>query len=95
MKNDIDKYLDDKGRIKIWPAKIERKKEVLEYLSTKFDYAKFYTEKEVNSIIDNWHTFNDYFLLRRGLVDHKLLSRTRNGAQYWREGQFTPNTVGH
>lgn len=93
MKNDIEKYLDDKGRIKTWPAKLEKKKEVLEYLSTKFDYVKFYTEKEVNNIIDNWHTFNDYFLLRRGLVDYKLLLRTRNGARYWKEEFNSTNIV--
>jgi hypothetical protein len=94
MKSNLSNFLDNKDRIKIWPAKIEKKIEVLKYLSTKFECGKIYTEKEVNSIIESWHTFNDYFLLRRGLIDYKLLFRTRNGAQYWREVQNSPDTIG-
>lgn len=85
MKNNISNFLDDKNKIKIWPAKQEMKFELLAYLSTKFEYDRTYSEKEVNSIINEWHTFNDYFLLRRGLIDYKLLSRTNNGAKYWKE----------
>lgn len=83
MKN-INNYIDSEGKIRIWPSKHDLKFQVLEYLADKFEYDRFYTEKEINNIIDNYHTFGDYFLLRRGLVDYKLLSRTRNGARYWR-----------
>ena len=87
MKNDISRFLDDKDRIKIWPSKKEMKFEILNYLAAKFEYGQFYKEKEVNSIIENWHTFGDYFLLRRGLIDYRFLSRTKDGARYWREEQ--------
>lgn len=89
MKDDILKFLDDKDRIKIWPSKKEMKFEILSYLADKFECGRLYKEQEVNSIIENWHTFGDYFLLRRGLIDHCLLSRTRNGARYWREEQLS------
>lgn len=85
MKNDISKFLDNEGRIKIWPSKKEMKFEILKYLAGKFKFGRFYKEQEVNSIINEWHTFNDYFLLRRGLIDCWFLSRTKNGAKYWRE----------
>lgn len=91
MKNLIDNFLDDKKRIKAWPSKKEMKFEVLKYLSEKFEFDRFYTEKEVNAIIESWHTFGDYFILRRGLIDCRLLSRTRNGAQYWREECHEPD----
>lgn len=81
----IKRFLDNEGKIKIWPTKKDRKLEILKYLSTKFEYDKIYNEKEVNAIIDTWHTFNDYFLLRRAMVECRLLSRTRDGAKYWRE----------
>jgi hypothetical protein len=80
----IDVFLDETGKIKAWPSKSIKKMEVLKYLATKFEIDKMYTEKEVNEIITNNHTFNDYFLLRRELIDHKLLNRTPNGAQYWK-----------
>jgi hypothetical protein len=85
MSSDISRFLDGEGRIKIWPSKKEMKLEVLGYLAEKFEYGRFYKEPEINNIINDWHTFNDYFLLRRGLIDWRFLSRTKNGAKYWRE----------
>lgn len=82
--NNINNFIDSTGKIKIWPSKHDLKLKVLEYLADKFEYNRFYSEKEVNNIIENYHTFRDYFLLRRGLIESKLLSRTRNGAKYWR-----------
>lgn len=82
--DNIKRFLDDDGKIKIWPSKKDAKIEILKYLSSNFEYDEFYTEKEVNAIIDENHTFNDYFLLRRGMVDYKFLSRTKDGAKYWR-----------
>lgn len=82
---DISPFLDDKGRIKAWPAKTAKKQAVLRYLSEHFDVGRTYTEKEVNALIDDMHTFGDYFLLRRGMVDEGYLRRTLNGASYWRE----------
>ena len=94
MINDIiSKFLDDKNRIKIWPSKKEMKSEILNYLATKFEYGQFYKEQEVNTIIENWHTFDDCFLLRRGLVDYWFLSRTKNGARYWREEQSSLSQI--
>ena len=85
MSSNILNFLDKQGRIKTWPSKKEMKLEVLEYLAGKFEFGRFYREQEINNIINDWHTFNDYFLLRRGLIDGRFLSRTRNGAKYWRE----------
>lgn len=81
----IKRFLNEEGKIKIWPSKKDKQLEILKYLSTKFQFEKTYTEKEVNSIIEAWHTFNDYFLLRRGMIEYKLLSRTRDGGRYWKE----------
>lgn len=80
----ISQFLDDEQRIKSWPAKKDRKIAVLYYLSEKFEEEVKYTEKEVNEIIKRWHTFEDFFLLRRGLVDMKFLLRARDGSVYWK-----------
>lgn len=79
----ISVFLDEKGRIKQWPAHGRTRIPVLNYLCGKFEKGKTYTEKEVNQIIDEWHTFGDYFLLRRALIDYKFMARTPNGSQYW------------
>lgn len=83
----IDRFIDNEGRIKLWPKKKEVKIEILKYLATKFKDDYVYSEKEVNDIIETWHTFEDYFLLRRSLIDYKLLCRKKDGSEYWRNSE--------
>jgi len=80
----IDKFLDTEGRIKQLPSKGLVKKALLAYLASKFNVDIDYTEKEVNEIIKSWHTFDDYFLLRRELIDFKFMCRTIDGSRYWK-----------
>lgn len=83
--NSINNFLDSDGKIKIWPSKHEMKLKILIYLSDKFQYGRTYTEKEVNALINHWHSFGDYFLLRRGLIENNLLCRKADGSEYWKE----------
>ena len=80
----MDKFLDTEGRIKQLPTKGMIKQEVLTYLATKFDFDIDYTEKDVNEIIKKWHTFDDYFLLRRELIDYQFIFRKLDGSKYWK-----------
>lgn len=82
-KNRISVFLNEDGKIKQVPVRHKAKIPVLAYLSGKFEKGRIYSEKEVNQIIGRWHTFNDYFILRRLLVDHSFLARTSDGAKYW------------
>lgn len=82
--NEVKKCLDKDGRIKVWPSKKKMKHLILEYLAGKFETNTDYTEKEVNSIISQNHTFNDYFILRRELVENGFLSRERDCSRYWK-----------
>lgn len=38
---------------------------MLGYLAEKFEANSIYPEKAVNALCMQWHTFNDYFILRR------------------------------
>ena len=80
----IDQFLSEEGKINTMPAKRAPRAVVLAHMASKFEPGRKYTEKEVNHIIDQWHTFNDYFLIRRELIESGLMKRTRNGSQYWR-----------
>lgn len=80
----IKQYLDSSGKITQLPKKQKARRALLEYLIGKFDLGRTYSEREVNDICSEWHTFGDYFLLRRELVDHDLLCRERDGSRYWR-----------
>jgi hypothetical protein len=84
QKTEIKQFLDNSGKINRFPQKQKVKYALLEYLAGKFELDSTYSEREVNAICDKWHTFGDYFLLRRELVDNGLLCRERNGSRYWR-----------
>lgn len=85
----LEKYIGNNGIINVWPIEKEGKIEVLKYLSTKFEHGKEYTEKEVNYIIGRWHSFGNYFLLRRNLVEHKLLFRAMvDNSKYCRDNIY-------
>ncbi len=79
----IDVFLDGEGRLKQIPVPNRTRLPVLAYLAGKFEAGRFYSEKEVNEIISRWHTFSDFFILRRLLIDDKFLGRTPSGSQYW------------
>lgn len=84
----IKQFLDVNGRIKTWPSKQQNKKAILYYMSSKFENGKIYTEKEINEVINHWHTFNDLFILRRGMIDMGFMHRTKDGSQYFRSDIF-------
>lgn len=82
---EVKKFLDREGRVKIWPTKIRLKLLVLKYLSGYFEENRKYSEKEVNNVLNEHHTFGDPASLRRELCDYKFLNRTRDCREYWKE----------
>ena len=74
---------------KIWESanKMRSKIEANEYKDyiLGFIFYKFLCDKEYKYLKANdWTAFNDFFLLRRELVDNRLLARERDGSRYWR-----------
>lgn len=84
MTHRISRFLDEGGRLVQWPAKYTARLAACAYLAEKFDCGTDYQEHEVNGILSRWHTFGDYFLLRRDLVDNGYLCRLPDGSRYWR-----------
>lgn len=83
-KCNINQFLDDSGRIAQLSENSKKRQALLAYLAEKFEPDCNYSEPEVNEICSKWHTFSDYFLLRRELVDYGLLSREQDGSRYWK-----------
>lgn len=80
----LKSFLDNEGRLTALPAKRKMKLHVLMYLSEKIVSGKVYTEKEINALLNEWHTYGDPVTLRRELVDHKILIRDDYGKEYRR-----------
>ena len=80
----INRFLDKLGRITQLSQKPLLRIATLCYLAEKFEVNYNYTEKEVNAICEQWHTFGDYFVLRRELIDQGFLCREPDGSRYWK-----------
>ncbi len=77
-----EKFFDAEGRLGILPAKNKNKAAIYIRLAARFELGRNYTEKEVNDLLTP--TVDDYASFRRALIDHGLLSRSRDGRTYWR-----------
>lgn len=82
---ELKNFLDGEGRLKSYPSKFKPKIIALFYLASKFEQGKRYSEKEVNQILERWHTFEDWAMLRRDLYDRRFFSREPNCSVYWLE----------
>lgn len=83
---DVGRYLDASGRVSAWPAKRKNQLSVLAYLAERFERGRKYSEREVNEVLQQWHTWGDPALLRRALFDERFMDRAGDGSQYWRTG---------
>jgi diadenosine tetraphosphate (Ap4A) HIT family hydrolase len=81
----LARLVDDQGRVDRWPAlKVEEEQMAVRlYLASKFEPGRTYSEREVNEILNQWHTFEDWALLRRELFMYGLLARYKDGTSYW------------
>jgi hypothetical protein len=78
-------YIDNDGKFDRLPGKRQKKKValMLEFFAEKFEVGKKYTEKEVNEILNQYHSFDDPATLRRLLFGSQILGRTLDGSAYW------------
>jgi hypothetical protein len=83
MGKTIQAFLDDAGKVTRWPKKKAEKLAVLEYLQGKIPRSTEFTEREINTLLDEWHLFHDFALLRRELYNNFLIDRTPDCRKYW------------
>ncbi|MDX1995431.1 MAG: DUF2087 domain-containing protein [bacterium] len=89
MDDALQPYLDEAGRITSWPNKKRRQDRIpiLNYLAARFELGRIYTEREVNEVLKAHHTFEDWALLRRELIEQGYMQRSTDGHRYWLTGQ--------
>lgn len=82
LPRELRPFVADDGRLTQWPSrqKVQRLAAVL--LARRFAPGRTYTEREVNFVLMDGHTFADWALLRRTLVDWRFLARDSNGHAY-------------
>ena len=95
IQGELKNFLDSDGRLKNYPSKHRPKTLALFYLASKLESGRRYTEKELNRILCDWHTFEDWAMLRRDMYDKRFLDREPNCSYYWlEENQPTLATFG-
>ena len=82
MKEILKSFLDESGRLTAYPSKRKMKLYSLIYIAEKIEKNRTYTEKEINAVLNHWHTFGDPATLRRELYTHRFLNRDSYGKEY-------------
>ena len=81
---ELKNFVDDAGRLKQWPSKQKLQLAAMPVFAQGIPADRHFTEREINELLNQCHTFQDAALLRRFLCDLGYLERTRDGREYWR-----------
>ena len=65
-----------------WPKKQKEKLVLLRRIVGLFENGRRYSENEVNALLSR--LWADHVMIRRYLIDYRLLNRRPDGSQYWR-----------
>jgi hypothetical protein len=77
-------FVDAEGRLRQWPSRRKQQLVACAALAAAVPAGQSYTEREMNELLNSFHTFGDPALLRRILVDLGYLVRTSDGRTYER-----------
>lgn len=83
--HELKNFLDGEGRLIQFPSKFKLKIMSLFYLASKFEHGRQYSEKEVNELLIQWHSFDDWAMLRREMYNKRFIGREQDGSSYWIE----------
>ncbi len=78
------RFLDGEGRLRTWPSKLTDQKAALAWLCDQMTPGERLSERDFNEWLKARHTFDDWAILRRSLVDHGFVQREGDGSAYWR-----------
>ena len=78
----LNAYLTPEGRLKAMPTQQKKMEVILRHAVGKFRPGERYSEKQVNEILSE--VSEDTAMLRRYLVEFRLMDREGGGGAYWR-----------
>lgn len=79
-----------RGKFADWPAKTQVQKLCLWGLWAQLPAQVAYSEREVSDLIHDMCSFRDAAQIRRAMVEHKMLTRQKDGSNYQRVEQAPP-----
>ena len=82
LPRDLRPFIDETGRLGQWPARQKVQRMAVAWIARRFEAGREYREREVNELIMDGHTFADWALLRRSLIDWGFMNRESDGSRY-------------
>lgn len=82
LPRELRPFVDEDGRLNRWPSRHKVQRMAATLLAARFERGREYTEAEVNFLLIESHTFGDWAIIRRSLVDWRYLDRESNGSRY-------------
>jgi len=80
----LARLFDRAGLLLRWPGKRGMEASCLWVLWARIPARQSFTETQLNDLLNTLHSFGDHALIRRGLVDCGLMTRTPDGREYRR-----------
>jgi hypothetical protein len=80
----LARLFDREGQLLRWPGKRGMEASCLWVLWSRIPARQSFTETQLNDLLNTLHRFGDHALLRRGLIDCGLMTRTPDGREYRR-----------
>ena len=88
------RFFDAQGRLATWPSRTNIQHLCLWALWSRLPKSQSMTERQISQNLTQWHRFGDPAILRRTLIELKLVSRTQDCTSYLRlERPPTPEAV--
>lgn len=86
----VARYFDREGRMASWPSRQNHQELCYWVMWSRIPAGEVFTEREISELLNEWHLFGDHALLRRGMYEARLVSRTLDGREYRRIEQKPP-----
>jgi hypothetical protein len=80
----VIRHFDERGTMVRWPGKTNHQSLCLWVIWSRIPAEQGFSEREINRFIIDAHSFGDHALLRRSMVDARMLTRTPDGRLYRR-----------
>ncbi|GHF13284.1 hypothetical protein GCM10017044_04080 [Kordiimonas sediminis] len=90
MTEQTARYFNFNGQLTRWPSKDSRARLCMWVIWTHLPAHQDLGEHDMNNLLKDLNTFNDHALLRRALIDFKLVTRTPSGNVYRRNEKEPP-----
>lgn len=88
------RYFDAEGVLTSWPSRFAIQTLTQWVFWSRIPRGAVFTERQISDLIRDWHAFGDHAIIRRAMVDAKMLERTQNGREYRRIEQVPPPELG-